>query len=248
MAAPEMSDRLAARARPAGTPIMHQTWGKLLFLHWPIAPAAVRGLVPADLEIDTFEGEAWIGLTPFTAWDARPPYLPAVPLLSRWHELNLRTYVHHRGVPGVWFLALDAANPLAVVGARVGFQLPYFRARMRLQEEGERIRYTSRRLHPGAPSARFDASWIREAHLPPAEPGSREFFLIERYCLYSEYGGRLTRVRIHHRPWPLRAARLEALASTMLEAHGLATPPGPPLLHAQGAPLEVEIFRPERVV
>jgi uncharacterized protein YqjF (DUF2071 family) len=245
MKSPDLNDRVAARARPQRAPIMHQTWGKLLFLHWSMAPAALRRLVPESLEIDTFEGEAWVGVTPFTMWGVRPAFLPAMPLLSRTHELNVRTYVHRDGVPGVWFLSLEAANPMAVLGARIGFHLPYFQARMKLEEEGESIRYSSHRTHPGAPPADFEVAWRRGGPLPAAEPGTREFFLIERYCLYSEYRARLSRCRIYHRPWPLRVARLDSLSSTLLEAHGLATQPREPLLHAQGAPLEVEIFAPE---
>jgi uncharacterized protein len=245
MRTPETKDRLALRARPEGSAVMHQSWRELLFLHWPLSPAAVRRLVPPSLELDVWEGEAWIGVTPFTMWDIRPAHLPAVPLLSRSHELNVRTYVHRDGVPGVWFLSLEAANPLAVIGARIGFHLPYFQARMCLEEEGETVRYSSRRIHPGAPPATFAAEWSRGGPLPEAEPGTRDFFLIERYCLYSEVNGKLSRCRIHHRPWPLRVARLASLSTTMLEAHGLATPPREPLLHAQGASIEVEIWPPE---
>lgn len=247
MMSPDSADRLRVRERPNGIPIMHQTWGKLLFVHWPVAPAALRRLVPQGLEIDTFEDRAWIGLTPFTMWGIRPALLPAVPLLSESHELNVRTYVHRDGVPGVWFLSLEASNPLAVLGARIGFHLPYFQARMSLEEEKETIRFSSHRTHPGAPPADFAAEWTRAERLPPAQVGSLDFFLIERYCLFSQHEGKLSRCRIHHRPWPLREARLTALSSTLLEAHGLATPPTKPLLHALGEPLEVAVWTPEGV-
>jgi uncharacterized protein len=247
MNAPEIADRLALRQRPKGPRIMCQTWGKLLFLHWPFLPGALRRLVPPSLEIDTFDGEAWVGVTPFTMWGIRLPGLPPMPLLSRSHELNVRTYVHHRGVPGVWFLSLDAANSLAVLGARIGFHLPYFRARMHLEEAGERVNYRSHRAHPGAPPASFRASWSLGEPLPEAQPGTLDFFLIERYCLYSTWAGKLSRCRIHHRPWPLRRARVDALSSSMLEAQGLQTPSGVPLVHAQAAAFEVGIFRPRLV-
>lgn len=223
---------------------MVQHWGKLLFLHWPVPVASLRRLVPAGLEIDTYEGQAYVSVTPFTMWGIRPAFLPAVPLLSRSRELNVRTYVHHGGVPGVWFLSLEASNPVAVAGARLGFHLPYFQARMSLQERGERIRYSSHRTHPGAPGALFEAEWTRTAPRPPAEPRTLDFFLIERYCLYAEYRRRLRRCRIHHRPWSLRGATVHALASTLLEAHGLTTPASPPLVHAQGDDLEVEVWMP----
>lgn len=247
MRTPDTADRMALRERADGTPIMYQSWGKLLFLHWPFPPAALRRLVPAGLEIDTFDGQAWVGVTPFTMWGIRLPGLPALPVVSRSHELNVRTYVHHDGVPGVWFLSLEASNPLAVIGARAGFGLPYFRARMRLAEEGGRVRYSSRRAHPGAPVADFRATWSLGDSLPTAQPETLDFFLIERYCLYSVTAGRLSRCRIHHRPWPLRSARVEALSSSMLEAHGLQTPAGTPLVHAQADAFEVAIFRPRLV-
>src|SRR5215208_5984323 len=121
-----MIDRLSVRSRPTGWPIMHQTWDKLLFLHWPLPPESLRALIPTRLVLDTFEGNAWVALTPFTMWGIRPTLLPPVPWLSASHELNVRTYVHLDGVPGVWFFSLDASNLLAVLGARLGFHLPYF--------------------------------------------------------------------------------------------------------------------------
>lgn len=241
-----MIDRLSIRARPPGTPIMHQTWDKLLFLHWRVPVAEVRPHVPEGLEIDTWDGGAWVGMTPFTMRGIRPTFLPAVPLLSQTHELNVRTYVHRDGVPGVWFFSLDATNPLAVYGARFAFRLPYYRAEMELDEQGDTIRYRSRRTHEGAPAASFAAEWRRGEPLPEAAPGSLDFFLTERYCLYAANRGRLMRSRIHHRPWPLGRATLGRLASTMLEAHGIRTPDDPPLLHQQREPLDVEVWAPER--
>lgn len=227
---------------------MHQTWDKLLFLHWPLPEEQLRPLVPTGLEIDTFDGQAWVGLTPFTMWGIRPPLLPALPLLSQSHELNVRTYVHRDGVPGVWFLSLDASNPMAVLGARLGFHLPYFRAKMQLEEEGARVHFTSQRTHPGAPAADFEAIWTWGDHLTQeAEPDSLDFFLIERYCLYAARNEQLYRARIAHRPWPLRQAELVSFSSTMLAAHGLSRPEEEPLLHGQAAPLHVEVWPLEKV-
>ena len=226
---------------------MHQTWDKLLFLHWRVPEEQVRPLIPNRLQIDTYEGAAWIGVTPFTIRALRPDALPALPVLSATHELNVRTYVFLGETPGVWFLSLDASNPLAVLGARIGFALPYFQARMSLEEKTDTICFASRRMHPGAPDAAFRGKWRLQESLPEAMPGSLEFFLIERYCLYAERGGRLARVGIHHRPWPLRQAEMETLSSSMMESHGLSTPADQPLLHALAAPLKVEVWRPERV-
>src|SRR5688572_17316385 len=132
MRAKSVSDfeRLAARNKPQGQPIMHQDWGKLHFMHWRIAEDIIRPFVPEDLEIDTFGGWAWISITPFTMWDVRafPPLLPALPGLSEMHELNVRTYVELDGVPGIWFFSLDTNHPAATVGARTFFHLPYYNA------------------------------------------------------------------------------------------------------------------------
>src|ERR1700752_1138850 len=140
-----MDDRLAIRTRPGGIRLMRQNWGKLLFMHWRLDPEILRPLIPAQLSIDTFGGRAWIGVVPFTMWGSRASFLPPIPGTSAFHELNVRTYVHHEGVPGVWFFSLDAANSLAVWGARTFYHLPYFNARMRLDQREDSIRYSSTR-------------------------------------------------------------------------------------------------------
>ena len=235
---PTDSARLAMRERPAGRPIMYQKWGKLLFMHWRIDAKLLRPLIPAPLEIDTFDGSAWIGVVPFTMWDIRASFLPAIPGTSSFHELNVRTYVYHEGVPSVWFMSLDAASRLAVWGARKFYHLPYFNAQMSLDQTDRTIRYSSlRKDRRGAP-AELAATWTigeviraKAADRMSASPGSLEFFLTERYCLDAAHNGKLFRARVHHRPWPLQTAELVSLNSTMVESHGLATPPGDPLLH-----------------
>jgi len=118
---------LSIRTRPSGWPVMYQTWDKLLFLHWPIAAELLRPLIAPRLCLDTFEGRAWVGVTPFTMWGIRPTLLPSLPVLSQSHELNVRTYVHMEDVPGVWFFSLDASNALAVLGARLFLDSRTFR-------------------------------------------------------------------------------------------------------------------------
>src|SRR6266480_3350852 len=130
-------ERLTVRRRPDGQPLMHQVWGKLLFMHWRIDEELLRPLIPAELEIDTFDGSAWIAVTPFTMWAIRASFLPPIPGASAFHELNVRTYVHLDGVPGVWFFSLDAASALAVWGARNFYHLPYFKAEMGLEQKGK---------------------------------------------------------------------------------------------------------------
>ncbi|MBW3628042.1 MAG: DUF2071 domain-containing protein [Gemmatimonadetes bacterium] len=240
-----MVDRNSIRSRPPGKPIMHQNWARLLFLHWEFPATLIRPLVPSALELDLYDGRAWVGVTPFALTGIRPNFAPPIPVLSDSLELNVRTYVHKDGVPGVWFLSLDASNPLAVWGARLGFHLPYYQARMDMEGEGSTIRFHSERTHPGADAASFAAAWSLGEPIAEAQPGTLDFFLIERYCLYAAQGGAISRARIHHEPWPLRRASIGSLSSTMLESHGLPAIRAVPLAHAQAAPLHVEIWAPE---
>src|SRR5438128_6926236 len=161
---------------------MHQNWGKLLFMHWPIDAELLRPLIPRQLEIDLWDGSAWIGVVPFTMWGIRAAFLPPIPGTSAFHELNVRTYVHYQGVPGVWFLSLDAASRLAVWGARRFYHLPYFNARMSLEQTGNAITYSSKRIDRRGAAAEFEATWTIEEPLPQSHPDSIEFFLTERYC------------------------------------------------------------------
>ena len=225
---------------------MRQWWGKLLFMHWAVAPSALRPLVPSHLSIDTYEGQAWLGVVPFTMWGVRPYLTPPVPGLNSFHELNVRTYVHYEGVPGVLFLSMDINSHVAKWGARQFFFLPYYNAEMSLVEEGQTIRYGSRRTSTDAPAASFDAVWSYGERLPQSEPDSLEFFLTERYCLYTELKEQLYRCRIFHEPWPLRAARLSSHHSNVVEALGLPTPTGDPLLHYADE-LKVDIWPLTRV-
>lgn len=202
-------------------------------------------MIAPRLRLDTFEGRAWVGVTPFTMWGIRPTLLPSLPVLSQSHELNVRTYVHMEDVPGVWFFSRDASNALAVLGARLFLGLPYFQARMRLQEKHHDIHFTSTRIHLGAPAARCEGTWSCGESLPSPPSDTLDFFLIERYCLYTTWLGQLFRVRIFHRPWPLRRVERLSFTSTMLESQGLPTPSEEPLLHAQGESLQVGIWPPE---
>lgn len=225
--------------------IMHQSWGKLLFMHWPIAADLLRPLIPQALEIETYDGSAWIAIVPFTMWDIRPlpPYMPSVPGLAAMHELNVRTYVQFDREPGVWFFSLDCNSRVAVLAARTSFFLPYFNANIELKQEDKTISYHLERTDE--PTAAFSAGWEILETLPTSEPGSLEFFLTERYCLYSARKDKIYRARIRHQPWPLRRANLGAFESTMLEVHGLQTPNCPALLH-YAEEVNVDIWPLER--
>lgn len=144
-------------------------------------------------------------------------------------------------------LLLGCQQSARRLGARFVFHLPYFTARMSLQQHDQTIYFASRRTYRHAPPAEFEATWTAGDRLGEAEPGSLDFFLIERYCLYSARRDALYRARIFHRPWPLHKARLSSFRSTLIESQGLPSPKGEPLVHQQGEPLRVGVWPPVRV-
>lgn len=239
-----MIDLVALRARPSGLPLLHQRWTRLVFLHWRLAPQPVRSRVPPELELDLFDGAAWVTLAAFHVSRMRPSLLPPLPGLSDAEQINVRTYVHRDGVPGLWFFSLDANNRLAVWAARLVYRLPWHRARMEARELDGGVGLRAERADTGAPPAMLDAEWGLGDSMPSPEAGTVDSFLLDRYILYAGASPDLLRARIHHRPWPLRAAALMRLDSTMLEASGLPTPVSTPLLHAQASPLDVDIWPP----
>jgi len=170
---------------------------------------------------------------------ALPPYFPALPGLSAFHELNVRTYVHYDGVPGVWFFSLDCNSASAVMGARTFYHLPYYNAEIDLKQSGNMINYAVERTD--RPLANFKGSWNIGETVPFSHPDSLEFFLTERYCLYSERDGGLYRARIFHQPWPLQKATMNSWDSTMIESLGLKSREGEPVLNYAES-LEVDIW------
>ena len=217
---------------PKGPWALSMSWHDLLFMHWPVPADSLRSLIPATLKLDTFDGSAWLAVVPFRMSGVRPRFLPAVPALSDFPELNLRTYVTHDGKPGIWFFSLDAHNPAAVRLARATFKLPYFDAKMSCETRGEEVRYRSVRTHRGAPPASFEASYRPVEAPEDSRPGSLESFLTERYCLYAADGrGQVRRGDIHHQMWPLRKAEAEVQKGRMTEQIGLKLPDTAPLLH-----------------
>jgi uncharacterized protein YqjF (DUF2071 family) len=196
----------------------------------------MRALVPAQLELDTFDGVAWVGVVPFRMSGVRPRLFPGVPWLSAFPELNVRTYVKSRNPaqpkPGVYFFSLEAANPVAVALARGLFKLPYFNANMRLVDDGSIIHYQSQRTHRNAPPAEFKGQYKPTSEVFHAQPGTLERWLTERYSLYTvSPNGRTYIGEIHHQPWPLQRAEAELQANTMAAASRISLPNTPPLLH-----------------
>jgi len=237
-------------------PSIHMTWRDLCFMHWRADAAALRPLIPDSLEIDQFDGAAWVGVVPFEMRDTRISPLPAVPGVRHFPELNLRTYVKHGDRPGVWFFSLDAGSKVAVRAARQTFALPYFDAEMSIKREpGGAIQFASQRQDRfGGPPAALDVRFRPCGPEAPGEPGSLEHFLTERYSLFAQRGygvprslrGGLLRGDIEHSPWPLQAAEVELGRNDMFQIAGLEIPEEPPLLHFAGE-VNVRAFPPRRV-
>lgn len=209
--------------------VMFQSWRDLLFAHWPVPANQLRALVPHPLQIERFDGSAWVGQTPFRLAGLRARPLPPLPGLSDFPEMNLRTYVRVGDRPGVFFFSLDAGNRLAVLLARIGYRLPYFPARMSIEDDGDRIRYRSDRR---VGSASFAASYAPVGDPFTPARGTVEYFLTERYALYTvTNGGRVIVGEIHHAPWLLRRAEAEISANTVPAAAGITLPDSRPMLH-----------------
>ena len=203
------------------------TWRDLLFQHWPVDENLLRPLVPSELELETFDGSAWLGLVPFTM-TVRPRGVPRI-LASRFPELNVRTYVRHKGKPGVWFFSLDAAHHVTVWGARRFFYLPYHYARMSSVRAGDFVLYYSRRK--AEPDVGLDCRYRPISDAYTANKGTLEYFLTERYCLFTHHQGRVFCGEIHHPPWQLQTAVSEIRVNTMTQRLGFALPAGEPVLH-----------------
>jgi len=232
---------------PEGGWIMAQSWHDLLFAHWPVAAPLLRPHIPSRLAIDTFDGQAWLGVVPFRMSGVRLRGTPAVPWLSAFPELNVRTYVVANEKPGVWFFSLDAGNALAVSIARAWFHLPYFRASMSCEERNGWIEYRSERTHRGTPSGVLQGRYRPLGATSSAPSGSLEHFLTERYCLYAADGaGRIIRGEIHHGPWPLQPAEAELTKNTMAKIAGISLPAARPLLHFSKRQ-DVIVWRPQRL-
>ncbi len=192
--------------------VMQQQWLDLAFMHWEIPVRNLRDRIPPGLEIDTFDGTAWIGLVPFVMKGVRPRWCPSFPAFSEFPEINVRTYVTYQGKPGVWFFSLDVPNPLAVLVARSVFHLPYYLAQMDVQRRGNGVDYASR----------FDRRSFRAYYAPsigkPIKATSFAEWATARYCLYTDdRKGRLYRGEIHHRSWPLEAAQLDVCENSYLD-------------------------------
>ena len=203
---------------PIHSHAMRMSWHDLLFAHWSFEPDRVARLLPDGIDLDTFEGKAWVGVVPFRMSNVAPRFVPSLPWMSAFPELNIRTYVTHHGKPGVWFFSLDATNPVAVRMARWLFHLRYMDAKMSLTKVDHWYQYRSLRTHRSEPSARLIGKYRPTSEPFFASPGSLEYWLTARYCLYvSDRRGRILRGEIDHPPWPLQQAELVLEENTMLD-------------------------------
>ncbi len=234
---------LKLRERPTGIKAMKHKWRDLSFLHYPIDPDELRFIVPSELTIDTYpdktgKEQAWVGLIPFWMTGVRPTFLPPLPGLSTFPETNLRTYVHHDGKnPGVWFFSLDAANRVACATARQTYGLPYFWASMQVKHSEGKITYESVRHHPS--KAFHKLTTLSKEPLGTARVGSLEFFLVERYLLYSKLRRKLNTAQVHHPPYELTSMSLLSIRETITQADNVPQRPFEHFLYSPGVDVDV---------
>lgn len=216
---------------------MRMNWHDLLFMHWRIEPDILQALLPGSVSVDTFDGSAWLGIVPFRMSDVAPRFVPGIPFISSFPELNVRTYVTVDGKPGVWFFCLEATNPIAVRIARKFFHLPYMDAKIKLSncrkcDHGKWIKYNSERTHRGEQPAKLKVDYRPIGKPIFAATRSLEHFLTSRYCLYSaNKRGDVFRGEIEHEPWELREAQAIVKENTMTDWLGIKLPDEPPVLH-----------------
>lgn len=207
-------------------------WRELLFAHWVVDASAVRGLIPAGLQLDLFEGRCYLGAVPFLMENVTPRCVPPLPGLHAFAELNLRTYVEAGGKPGVWFFSLDAGQRLAVRAARRFFHLPYFDARFEIQVTDQRVEYSSVRTHRGSAGAKFSATYGPLGPVYQSAAGTLDAWLTERYCLYAaDDAGGIYRGEIDHQPWPLQRAEADIHINTLGDWLGIHLNQEPAALH-----------------
>jgi len=230
---------------PTGPWIMKQNWHDLLFAHWALKPEKIRPLVPRELELELLDGSAYVAVTPFWMSGVRGRMMPPLPFLHKFCELNVRTYVRYKDIPGVFFFSLDAGSLPAALGARATYKLPYFHAAMVIRSDGKEFLYSSSRLQMPRP-ANFQARYQPISGPRVREKSSVECFLTERYCLYTVHQGTVLRAYIHHAPWTLQDAQAEFEINTVAQAGGVELPGSNPLLLHYSKLLEVLVWWPEK--
>lgn len=238
---PSLEERASLTRRPDSFALMYQRWHSLLFLHWEMEAEVLAATLPPGLFLDTYEGKAYLGLVPFYMEGVRPRFCPPVKGLSNFLEMNLRTYVYDReGRSGVWFYSLDANQPLAVGLARRFVHLPYQHSKMsaRRDEDGW-IRYSCRRAWT---QVEMEFHYRGVGEVSQAWPGTLEFFLAERYLLYSYSNGSLYCGRVHHQAYPLQRAEVRVWSDRILGLNGFDCVGRSPDLAHYSRGVDVEVF------
>lgn len=233
-----MIDRVAPSVRPTGRNAGTQRWESLLFCHWEVPIDSLRPLIPEKLEIDTFDGKAFVGVVPFHMRKIRPSWLPRF-LTFDFLETNVRTYVIHKGKPGVYFFSLDANFPPAVWVARAGWSLPYQHAQMSSSEANGIFTYESKRRGTGV--AHRSVCHVGES-LGTSELGSLEHFLLERYLLFVEHRNQIYSGTVNHVPYPAYSCTVTECDDQLVAASGLPPCATPPEITHFSPGVDVEVF------
>ena len=244
----ELSQRLKWRERPDDKPVMFQRWQRLLFLHWTFSSEEIQPLLPPGLTVDTFNGVAYVGVVPFEMRNIHPWWFPSVPYISNFLELNVRTYVIDEfGRPGVYFISLNADRWIACAFGRSWFHLPYHWCKMnsRIVEDGVTDYRCQRRTSES--NAESHLQFRKTGSPSPAEPGTLEFFLVERYLLFTMRSGELCYGQVHHTPYPLQSAEVLKCDNAMLRLDGVPERPQPPEHIGYVEGVDVDVFALKRV-
>jgi uncharacterized protein len=193
---------------------MTQSWDELLFLHWQLPAEVLSEKIPDQLQLDTYQGKAWLGIVPFAMNHIRGRGLPEIPFARSFLECNVRTYVTYKGEPGVYFFSLDANHAPAVEGARKFFSLPYVHAEMNMKIRNRTVSYSTKRTHRGSNNESLEVDYTPGQRIP-AEKGSLTEWLTERYCLWTVKGGQVCKGEIAHEPWELYEAKVDIREQTL---------------------------------
>lgn len=242
MKQPSEAQREQLRRKPNDSIVMYQSWRELLFLHWEWDAQEVQRTLPAGLTVDLFDGRCFLGVVPFKMCGVRPRFLPAVGSLSNFLELNLRTYVYDSaGRPGVWFYSLDANQAIAVALARRFFSLPYFKAEMaETVDPTGLVDYRSARGGVDSQRDRFIYRPVGEERCAEAE--TLDFFLLERYLLFSRTDAGLRRGQVHHTPYPFQDVELEGWGENIFSLNGFERPERRPDHAICSAGVDVSVY------
>lgn len=213
-------------------PLMRMNWEDLLFMHWPVKPDQLRKLLPDKVELETFDGKAWLGVVPFRMAGVGFRGLPNLPFASAFPELNVRTYVNDGRRSGVWFFSLDATSRMAVWGGRVLYRLPYKKARIEIERDGHWLRYNSRREVIGSRKAELKVEYRPLGPSYTTRAGTLEHFLTARDCLFTQGAcGRIFRGDVRHPSWQLQSAQAIIHHNTMADPLGIKLPSDCSVLH-----------------